>query len=352
MMRLTQTDKATAKNENTIAVSISYLAHLLIFILLWLAYRVQRTVSWISDRASSLRVTWSAALPAILPPHVAITCPQLSYTASESGSGVEFSSRERAIATFVFRLFDAGVKHVTLYDPVNHVEESRFYKVLQAAASPSFHYEASSVHPICISYVGVEHTKRIHRHLQFPLHISGDCVHDEIKVCKSPAPQQETVNDNKPIDDSNLRNPPVQPTADQLYISAAPIEDSPLFDEDDTLQLTFVEPQSGRSTIARAARTIIRKSLQDEPKCYLSIPAVCDMLDKELVTSTLPSEPDVLIVFPALNAPPIPVLHDFPVWQLRLTQIIFADIGPERISTPSLFQMISSAANAPKRFGR
>lgn len=90
---------------------------------------------------------------------------------------------------------------------------------------------------------------------------------------------------------------------------------------------------------------------QQQQRAKFCIDDVCQWLDTNPVNANLPSEPDVLLVFPMPNAPPVPILHGFPVWQLRLTQLIFSPLGPDELSMRQLFRMISTAACAPKRFG-
>lgn len=332
--------------------TISDLTHFIIYICLAFAYRLHKCLLSIFSIVPRLtRLSAASKKSRVLPRHVAITCPQLS----------QFSScRERAISHFVFRLFASGVRHITLYDPVRNIHDSRFYDGLQSAANTTCdcHCDSLSVIPLCVSQIGADLTRRSLRHLPLTLHPCDECLYHSTVTQQIIPPVKSFVEQSS--DDATDSSDNIDET---FYTVKTEISDSAL-SQNDLIHLTFVKPQTGRSSIVRAARHLAKfcpirtcnptlsagSTITTDND--LSIHHVCAALDSNAASSMLPSEPDVLVVFPAWNAPPIPVLHEFPPWQLRLTQIIFAHVGPESLSEHTLFDMISSAANAPKRFGR
>lgn len=115
------------------------------------------------------------------------------------------------------------------------------------------------------------------------------------------------------------------------------------------IKVTVVQPGASRGMLVRAVRTLGDGDFDGKE---LSIANVTEWLD-ETAEGMLPSEPDVVIVFPSDDpALHVNLLNGFPVWQLRLTQIRFAKTTVRDTTHDSLLEMVGSAAAAPKRFGR
>lgn len=301
----------SAEHISKVKASLWDLAHFLLYIFLQLIYRIlqlQTTVPTLLRLYTNLlQPRWTEDQIVVFPPHVAISCPHLSSATPDNKNACP-REREEAIASFVFQLFSAGVRHITLYDPVHPIRDSDFCKLLTKIEKIQCNCEKTqSTHCMHIAHVGGSHPKRMTQNLYL-------ASHSHKATC---APTR--------------RKTPIK------------IED---------VHLSFVKPQTGHSTIVHAAQNVIKASQDGDSIVDLPVNEVLERLDAELKQTTLPSEPDVLVVFPALNAPPIPVLHNFPVWYLRLTQIVFVDVAPEQLPIHSLFQKVTFAANAPKRCGR
>lgn len=112
-------------------------------------------------------------------------------------------------------------------------------------------------------------------------------------------------------------------------------------------EVTVVHPGAGRAALVRAVR-----ELADVPGFDLDVPAVTEWLD-HCAEGMLPSEPDVVVVFPPDDREcRAHVLHGFPVWQLRLTQLQFCERTLDNVDAPAFVRMIVKAAAGPKRFGQ
>lgn len=116
-------------------------------------------------------------------------------------------------------------------------------------------------------------------------------------------------------------------------------------EENGPVVVTVVRANAGRATLVRAARQLAL----DESK--ITIEHVINWLDCA-ADGMLPSEPDVLVVFPGGKDVRANVLHGFPPWQLRLTQIRFSPVAISQMQCCSFLSIVSGAAIAPKRFGR
>ncbi|CAN8073522.1 unnamed protein product [Agarophyton chilense] len=114
--------------------------------------------------------------------------------------------------------------------------------------------------------------------------------------------------------------------------------------------LTIVEGQSGTSLITRAARTLAHSP--DIETHQLNPETVTEWLDSNACRCMLPSEPDVVMVFPKAFSRWAPTLEGFPVWQLRLSQIVFVRKPITSVDFKDLLRLVTKASNAPKRFGR
>lgn len=115
------------------------------------------------------------------------------------------------------------------------------------------------------------------------------------------------------------------------------------------IRLTVVREGMGRESLMLAARHIADNCNPDaEP---ITAEEVAKYLDEDKVDMMLPSEPDVVVVFPDKETP-YATLDEFPVWQLRLTQIRFAEQPICHTTERGFLAMVESAANAEKRFGR
>lgn len=118
-------------------------------------------------------------------------------------------------------------------------------------------------------------------------------------------------------------------------------------DAEPPVRVTVVHPGAGRAALVRAARTLARL-----PHPALDVPSVTRWLD-DTAEGMLPSEPDVVVVFaPQDRACQADVLHGFPVWQLRLTQLRFFHETVAAVDARNFLSVVADAAKAPKRFGR
>lgn len=295
--------------------------------------------------------------PKQMPNHVAISCPCIPDAARP------------ALASIILFLYARGVSHVSVFDPAAPIRVAPLLADLSARLNPRSARESSSNS----SSSEDEDTDDEHRLSVRVRHIGTTHTYESTVTLplrsSSTEPPRKKPNDN--LYNCPHACPPNQPTPNQppnCLKSDIDISDTlawggeaptakrvePLLKKNDpkqardNLHLTLLNPNTSRSSIVRATKHLIRSGAAKA----LSIEQVVEFLDGDPVHANLPSEPDVLIVFPNANAPPIPVLHDFPVWQLRLTQIVFSQAQPQSISRHSLIQMLSSAAKAPKRFGR
>lgn len=115
------------------------------------------------------------------------------------------------------------------------------------------------------------------------------------------------------------------------------------------IKVTVVRPGAGRGSLVRAVRKLAERGEGTEE---LSVVEVTEWLDR-YAEGMLPSEPDVVVIFPSEDVKErAKVIHGFPVWQLRLTQIRFATKPIRELDHESFLQMVANAAAAPKRFGR
>ncbi|KAI0556628.1 Decaprenyl diphosphate synthase-like protein [Gracilaria domingensis] len=114
--------------------------------------------------------------------------------------------------------------------------------------------------------------------------------------------------------------------------------------------ITIVEGRSGVPLLTRAARTLAHST--DIETSLLCPESVTEWLDSNAARCMLPSEPDVVMVFPSSLSSWAPVLDGFPVWQLRLSQIVFASIPIKSLKLQELLRLVTKASSAPKRFGR
>lgn len=282
----------------------------------------------------------------ILPSHVALSCPFLSTNAV----------REEAIAAFVVQLFADGVLHVTLHDPATAVIVSRFLGALCATATLSSasvrHVNLFVTHigpkctqrsvislPISVPFVEELCTKRSLTHRKV-LSVDENCLSsvddsDGLAVHEHDVCLRKDGSENR----NDLQKEHSSGTPD---ISGQNV----CFD----VTLTIVSSQSPRVGLVRASQKLARS--RDSKSSKMTVEDVFQWLDREPLVANLSSEPDVLVVFPAPNAPSVPILHNFPIWQLRLTMIIFANTNPHHMLYRSLVRMIASAAKKPKRFGR
>lgn len=109
--------------------------------------------------------------------------------------------------------------------------------------------------------------------------------------------------------------------------------------------VTVVRPNAGRDVLVRAARQLAAETRGR------TVQEVVEWLD-DCAEGMLPSEPDVLVVFPPTQGIRANVLHGFPPWQFRLTQIRFADVVVSRMQASAFLKVAAEASGAPKRFGR
>lgn len=107
-----------------------------------------------------------------------------------------------------------------------------------------------------------------------------------------------------------------------------------------------------RERLAERRRGTIENEMGDNEVDELSVQAVQSWLDRDGGACMLPSEPDVLITFPPPHGHVVRVLRDFPMWQLRLTQLVFAEHAVSQLSARDVLNMAAHAASAPCRFGR
>lgn len=103
-----------------------------------------------------------------------------------------------------------------------------------------------------------------------------------------------------------------------------------------------MHPGAGRGALVRATRRLTAEQAD------MDIDQLTAWLDAS--EGMLPSEPDVVVVFRDKHMGN--VLYGFPVWQMRLTQIRFSPRPAGELDEDTLLAMITSAAAAPKRFGR
>ncbi|PXF45306.1 hypothetical protein BWQ96_04947 [Gracilariopsis chorda] len=117
-----------------------------------------------------------------------------------------------------------------------------------------------------------------------------------------------------------------------------------------TTIITVVHPACGPSLLTRATKHLI--SSPAFQTASLNAQTVTEWLDKDPQNCMLPSEPDLLFIFPSSASTFLPVLNRFPVWQLRLTQLIFLPYPVSKLTTQQLLKTAINASKAPKRFGR
>lgn len=110
--------------------------------------------------------------------------------------------------------------------------------------------------------------------------------------------------------------------------------------------VSVIRPGAGRQSLIRAARQLCAD------KRERTVEEVVEWLDSDSVDGMLPSEPDVLVVFPGGNDIRANVLHGFPPWQFRLTQIRFSETPISQMQWSTMLYIVGRAASAPKRFGR
>lgn len=285
-----------------------------------------------------------------LPPHVAISCPQLSpLSVRHSGKA---HSREDAIIAIVRRLLLAGVRHVSIHDPVQQILVGRFCDRLCKYSmqtnleccidSPC--YDRAYPLQICVSHVTSDRTTRAELTLD-PL-MRNECIsggffgqlaHDHWGPRRPGAMSCATREAGDAANDGTDVSWDGQVTTARYN---GPAE----------AQLTLIEERVGHAGVVSAARRLADR--RKDASCSMTVEETVQALDEDCRASVLPSEPDVLIVFPAVAAPSVPVLHGFPFWQLRLTQIIFASQAPHESSVSTILDMIAASASSPKRFGR
>lgn len=299
---------------------------------------------------------WSGKVGFSLPPHVAISCPQISSLNDQYSDRL---SREDAVITIVRSLLLAGVRHVSVHDPAQRIPVQRFCNQL-----------CKNLPQTSIGW----RTDPMPRRQLRPLHVSVSNVSSEktlwTELTLDPPPRVESLIDKltffffkKHLVDLTARltrsRPPyniesapcIEPKFGLMHkksrgskstiVSSSEVADA---------QLTLIQGWVGHMGIVSAARRLAEQGLRNG--CSLSVQEIVNAIDDDPSASVLPSEPDVLIVFPANNAPPLPVLHGFPFWQLRLTQIMFAKHAPNNLPLSSVFNMIATTTNVPKRFGR
>lgn len=114
-------------------------------------------------------------------------------------------------------------------------------------------------------------------------------------------------------------------------------------------RLTVAQAGTGRGAIARAARELGMS--QKAKHCQLTPEDVISWLDRDESKCMLPSEPDVVVVFPAEATTSLPILNEFPVWQMRLTQIRFSQHPISSLPQDTFLRMVTDGASIPKRFG-
>lgn len=298
----------------------------------------------------------SGKVTSSLPPHVAISCPQISPLTDQHSTQ---SSREDAIVAIVHRLLLAGVRHVSVHDPAQQIPVAQFCNRLRKNPSqasvvwrtyPGSCHESQSLR-ICVSHVTLESTTRRQLTLNPPMR-SESFLERLISLLPKNrfvdlAAQLTRVHPfcgNEP----DPRTTPIVGLVNkhdwegQLSTVSS--------DEDSDARLTLIQGWIGHACIVSAARRLAEQRLRDG--LASTVQETVDAIDQDPRASVLPSEPDVLIIFPAHKASPVPVLHGFPFWQLRLTQIIFAPHAPNDMSFSTISNMIATSASAPKRFGR
>ena len=117
-----------------------------------------------------------------------------------------------------------------------------------------------------------------------------------------------------------------------------------------------VRPPAPRSLIVQAARELSTISLQDR-NCDVNDPSsVLKYLDGIHEERALPTEPDVLVFLPKQGEEAEEfrsrVFASFSVWQLRLTQMRFADQPLMDMTDDQFLHLVCSATLVEKRFGR
>lgn len=291
-----------------------------------------------------------------LPPHVAISCPQISTLNDQH---FDRSSREDAVIAIVRSLLLAGVRHVSVHDPAQRIPVQQFCNQLckkspQTSigwhADPMPHRQSQALH-VSVYHVSSEKTSWTELTLDPPSRVESlidkltfflfkkhfvDFTSRLTRSCP-PCNTESTPCKEPKLGLTHKKSRGSRSTT----VSSSEVADA---------QLTLIQGRVGYTGIVSATRRLAEQRLRDG--CSLSVQEIINAIDDDPCASVLPSEPDVLIVFPANNAPPVPVLHGFPFWQLRLTQIMFATHAPNDVPLSLVFNMITTTANVPKRFGR
>eukprot|EP00171_Calliarthron_tuberculosum_P016327 IDg16327t1 len=114
-----------------------------------------------------------------------------------------------------------------------------------------------------------------------------------------------------------------------------------------------VRPFAPHSPVVSAARTLARIAPGHRSFDLRDTESVVRALDDWHFANELESEPDVLVIAqPSEAAERTQCFASFSVWQLRLTQFRFSHCPVQLLSDASFLELVCSATNVAKRFGR
>ncbi len=107
-----------------------------------------------------------------------------------------------------------------------------------------------------------------------------------------------------------------------------------------------VLPPAPRQPLVQATKQLVGKPVA-------GVTQVLEEIEQWHISNHMASEPDVVLVLPKNENEPVPkCIASFSVWQLRLTQFRFAQVPIHELPTNVFLQLVCSATNVPKRFGR
>lgn len=348
-------------NNRSVSDTIANLIHLLLYSCLYIGHLAHR---WIRTDIFSPAAFFFSFLyrqltnkEPLTPSHVAISCPQLSPSTDHSSPNIE---REAAIVDLVRNLFHAGVRHISIHDPIQPIHARRFCKRLcdshiQSGIQFSF-FESVRSEPLFIGVSNITQVQTSQSEIILNPPVKAESLFEQIisylRGCSLADVNARYCSNFQrygmdPTETNPLRRQNKNPVRERENRGEAKTVAN--FDENVDTQLTFIH-QQGRMSVVRAAQKIAQQRLSNYRET--TIQEIIRILDGDKEASVLPSEPDVLIVFPLTGAPSVPILHGFPIWQLRLTQMFFAQTPPNRTSLYTILNMITKSAITPKRFGR
>lgn len=115
----------------------------------------------------------------------------------------------------------------------------------------------------------------------------------------------------------------------------------------------LVRPLAPRSPVVSAARALARTPPTHRSCDVSDIDGVVRAVDDWHFANELESEPDVLVIAQRSDgAQRAHCFASFSVWQLRLTQFRFSDCPIQQLTNGRFLELICSATNVAKRFGR